>query len=87
MRLGCSPRATVLLGVDGTAHGTREWAKFFDPNTSVQLMVIAIGDVDRIAKASAPLEAMLGCPLITFERVQICKRNGVELARPDHLGR
>src|SRR4051812_37521064 len=33
--------ATVLLGVDGTAHGQRERARFFGRNAGVPLMVIA----------------------------------------------
>jgi PII-like signaling protein len=36
--------ATVLLGVDGTAHGTRRRARFFGANAEVPLMIISIGD-------------------------------------------
>ena len=35
--------ATVLLGVDGTAHGARERARFFGRNVQVPLMIVAIG--------------------------------------------
>ena len=45
--------ATVLLGVDGTAHGVRRRARFFGRNADVPLMVIAVGDGARIA-AVAP---------------------------------
>ena len=35
--------ATALLGVDGTAHGRRERARFFSRNAEVPMMVVAIG--------------------------------------------
>jgi PII-like signaling protein len=72
--------ATVLLGVDGTAHGVRERAKFFGPNAAVPLMVIAVGDSRRIADALPELAAMLQRPLLTLERVRVCKRDGETLA-------
>jgi PII-like signaling protein len=81
--------ATVLLGVDGTAHGVRQRAKFFGINAQVPLMVIAVGDGDRIAGLLPELGAMLERPLITLERVRVCKRDGVLLAEPgevDHSG-
>ena len=36
----------VLLGVDGTLHGTRQRAKFFSGNADVPMMVISIGSSD-----------------------------------------
>ncbi len=36
--------ATVLLGVDGTAHGTRRRARFFAGNAAVPVMVLGVGD-------------------------------------------
>jgi PII-like signaling protein len=76
--------ATVLLGVDGTANGVRKRARFFAANTEVPLMVIAVGHVARIADVLPDLETLLPKPLITLERVQICKRDGHKLAEP-HL--
>ena len=76
--------ATVLLGVDGTAHGTRQRAKFFGRNADVPLMVISIGDGPRIAAALPELGAMLTAPIATLERVRICKRDGYRLAVPRH---
>lgn len=76
--------ATVLLGVDGTANGVRKRARFFAANTQVPLMVIAVGHVARIADVLPDLETLLSKPLITLERVQICKRDGQKLAEP-HL--
>ena len=77
--------ATVLLGVDGTAHGVRQRATFFGDNAQVPLMVIAVGDADRIADALPQLGALLDQPLVTLERVRVCKRDGQRLAEPRHL--
>jgi PII-like signaling protein len=75
--------ATVLLGVDGTAHGERRRARFFGANAAVPLMVISVGDGDRIAAALPELGALLERPLITLERVQIYKRDGERLGEPE----
>jgi PII-like signaling protein len=77
--------ATVLLGVDGTAHGVRQRATFFGRNAEVPLMVIAVGDGARIAGVLPELRAMLSRPLITLERVRVCKRDGRRLAEPREL--
>lgn len=74
--------ATVLLGVDGTAHGRRERARFFGRNERVPLMVISVGDGASIARALPELGALLRRPLVTLERVRVCKRDGVSLAEP-----
>ncbi len=77
--------ATALLGVDGTAHGRRERARFFSRNAEVPMMVIAVGAGDRIARVLPELGALLHRPLATMERVQVCKRDGQLLAPPDPL--
>jgi len=74
--------ATVLLGVDGTAHGVRRRARFFGRNAEVPLMVIAVGDGQRIAELLPELGGMLARPLLTLERVRVCKRDGELLAEP-----
>jgi PII-like signaling protein len=61
--------ATVLLGIDGTAHGLRERARFFARNAQVPMMIIAVGEGERIAGVLAELTAMLARPLITLERI------------------
>lgn len=76
---------TVLLGVDGTAHGVRERAGFFSRNAEVPLMVIAIGDGPRIAAVIPEVAALLRRPLMTLERVRLCKRHGERLATPREL--
>lgn len=77
--------ATALLGVDGTAHGTRKRARFLGRNSDVPMMVIAVGSGDRIAAVLPKLRAQLTDPLVTVERVQVCKRDGTLLASPHAL--
>jgi PII-like signaling protein len=78
--------ATALLGVDGTAHGERERAAFFSRNAGTPMMVIAVGSGDRIARVLPELGALLRQPLMTLERVRICKRDGELLCRPPAAG-
>jgi PII-like signaling protein len=75
--------ATVLLGVDGTRHGRRERAQFFARNSSVPLMVMSVGEAQRIDKALTRLEQILHEPLFTIERIRVCKRDGM-LLHPPH---
>lgn len=77
--------ATVLLGVDGTAHGVRERARFFGRNANVPLMVVAVGSGERIGRVLPELGGLLRRPLLTLERVRVCKRDGELLARPRAL--
>jgi PII-like signaling protein len=77
--------ATVFLGVDGTAHGVRERARFFGRNAEVPLMIISVGRGETVAKALPELAAALPTPLMTLERVRVCKRDGERLAEPRHL--
>jgi PII-like signaling protein len=77
--------ATVLLGVDGTAHGGRERARFVGRNAAVPLMIISVGAGAAIATALPELGAMLDRPLLTLERIQVCKRDGHKLAEPQPL--
>jgi PII-like signaling protein len=74
--------ATVLLGVDGTARGARERARFFARNAEVPLMIVAVGAGERIAAALPEL----GDRLVTIERVRVCKRDGRVLAAPGQDG-
>jgi PII-like signaling protein len=77
--------ATVLLGVDGTAHGIRRRARFFGRNADVPLMIIAVGAGERIAHVLPELAGLLHRPLLTLERVRVCKRDGQLLARPSDV--
>ena len=78
--------ATTLLGVDGTAHGRRQRAAFFSRNAEVPMMVIAVGAGEQISRVLPELGAVLRRPLLTLERVRVCKRDGHCLARPDRAG-
>ena len=75
--------ATALLGVDGTAHGRRQRAAFFSRNAEVPMMIIAVGAGEQIGRVLPELGALLRRPLLTLERVRVCKRDGRSLALPD----
>jgi PII-like signaling protein len=77
--------ATVLLGVDGTAHGERRRARFFGGNADVPMMIIAVGSGESIGRVLPELGALLRRPLVTLERVRVCKRDGVLVERPHAL--
>jgi PII-like signaling protein len=74
--------ASALLGVDGTAHGVRQRARFFGRNAEVPMMIIAVGAGDQIAGVLPELGALLPRPLLTLERVRVCKRDAQLLAPP-----
>jgi PII-like signaling protein len=76
--------ATVLLGVDGTAHGQRTRARFFGRNADVPMMIIAVGSGDCIGRVLPELGGLLRRPLITLERVRVCKHDG-ELIEAPHV--
>jgi PII-like signaling protein len=77
--------ATVLLGVDGTAHGVRRRARFFAANTEVPLMIIAVGPGTGVRAALPEIGPLLERPLLTLERVRVCKVDGRRLAEPHRV--
>ena len=77
--------ATVLLGVDGTAHGLRQRARFFGRNADVPVMIITVGAGEQIAQVLPELGTLLSRPLVTLERVRVCKIDGRLLAQPTAL--
>jgi PII-like signaling protein len=77
--------ATALLGVDGTSRGSRRRARFFGRNADVPMMIIAVGAGERIAAVVRELGRLLADPLLTLERVRVCKREGELLATPHEL--
>jgi PII-like signaling protein len=77
--------ASVFLGVDGTAHGQRHRARFFSRNVNVPVMIIAVGTGEQVSRVVPELRAMLHQPLLTVERVRVCKRDSARLARPHPL--
>ncbi|MDQ2621430.1 MAG: DUF190 domain-containing protein [Actinomycetota bacterium] len=74
--------ATALLGVDGTRHGRRVRARFFDRNADVPVMLVAVGSESSIADGLEAIDGLLDRPIATLERVRICKRDGVFSAPP-----
>jgi PII-like signaling protein len=74
--------ATVLLGVDGTAHGVRKRARFFAANAQVPLMIIAVGPGRELSPVLPEIANLLERPLFTLERVRICKVDGAHLVDP-----
>ncbi len=77
--------ATVLLGVDGTRHGRRERARLFGRNAEVPMMIISVGPGEQIAGVLPQLGELIEQPLMTLERVRVCKRDGRVLHRPSEL--
>ena len=77
--------ATVLLGVDGTVRGRRQRARFFSRNADVPMMVLAVGPDHRVAQVLPALSRMLPRPLLTLERVRICKQDGQLFAAPQKI--
>jgi PII-like signaling protein len=75
--------ATALLGVDGTARGRRQRAQFLHRHADAPMMVIAVGAGGPIGPVLPELGKLMRHPLITLERVRICKRDGQLLSRPD----
>lgn len=77
--------ASVLLGVDGTAHGVRQRARFFGRNAEVPMMIIAVGAGEPIGAVIPELGSLLRQPLLTLERVRVCKRDGQLFTPPTPL--
>lgn len=76
---------TVLLGVDGTAHGVRQRARFLAANAEVPLMIISVGSGERIRQVLPDLGGVLERPVMTLERVRVCKVDGRRLAEPHQV--
>jgi len=67
--------ATALLGVDGTVRGVRRRARLVGDNRDVPVMVVSVGETDRIHATLAELRGVES----TLERVRICRRDGAAL--------
>jgi PII-like signaling protein len=77
--------ASVFLGVDGTVGGHRERAQLFGRNIDVPMMIIAVGSGERISRVLPEIGALLRRPVVTLERVRVCKRDGELFERPHSL--
>jgi PII-like signaling protein len=60
-------------------------AQFLSRNVNVPMMIVAVGSPKQTAGALEELTAMVPSPLLTIERVQLCKRKGVLLGSPRDL--
>jgi PII-like signaling protein len=74
--------ATALLGVDGTVRGARRRARLVGDNRDVPVMVVSVGETDRIHAAMAELRGVES----TLEHVRICRRDGAALAALPEAG-
>jgi PII-like signaling protein len=77
--------ATVFLGVDGTVGGQRRRARFLSRNVDVPTMIVAVGTAAQASSAATELTGLLPDPLLTVERVRICKRDGRVIEHPHGL--
>lgn len=46
-------------------------------------MIVSVGDGERVSRVLRELAPMLASPLVTLERVRLCKRDGERLGDPD----
>ena len=74
--------ATALLGVDGTARGQRQRARFMG-RPEAPMMVIAVGSQEQVRRVIPDVSGLLRHPLLTLEPVRVCKRDGLLLGVPD----
>jgi PII-like signaling protein len=77
--------ASVLLGVDGLRDGRRARARLLSRNADVPIAILAVGERELITAVVPQLTTILRRPLVTLERVRICKRDGELLQRPHAL--
>lgn len=77
--------AEVYLGVDGTVGGQRRRARFFSRNTDVPLVVVGVGSAAQAASVVDEIRPRLDDPLITVERILVCKTGGRAVADPTTL--
>lgn len=74
--------ASVFLGVDGTRLGCRSRARFFGRNSEVPLMLEGLATSRQVSDLLPTLSGLLTNPLMTLERIRICKRDGSLLTGP-----
>ena len=74
--------ATVLLGVDGVVDAARRRARLLSRNDDVPLMLIAVGRAAAVRAALPGLHGLLRRPVVTMERVEICRREGRDAGPP-----
>jgi PII-like signaling protein len=75
--------ATVLPGMDGTAHGRRQRAPFFSRNAEVPMMIIVVDSDGLLGPVLPELDGLVRRPLLTLEQVRVCKRDGRLISHPE----
>ena len=75
--------ATALAGVDGTAHGRRQRGHFFSRNADVPMVIVAVGTGKLIGSVLPELGGLLRSPIMTLNRVWLCKRDGELINEPE----
>lgn len=78
--------ATVLPGVDGTALGRRQRPQLLGHDAGAPMMVIAVHPGNEIGMILPELGALFRHPVMTVEKVQVCKRDGQLISRPQPPG-
>lgn len=76
--------ATVLPGIAGTARSLRPHLPRHD-DASAPLMVIAVGSGNTIGMALPELGALFRHPVMTVQKVRVCKRDGQIISSPGAL--
>jgi PII-like signaling protein len=76
--------ATVVPGIDGTAHGRRLRARFASRDAEAPVMITAVDSGDRIGFVLPELGNLVRRPLITLEEVRVCKRDGQFISNPEN---
>jgi PII-like signaling protein len=79
----CLDGATALLGVDGTARGHRQRARFLSRRAEAPMMVVTVGPWDQIMAVVPDVCGLVRHPLLTLEPVRVCKRDGLFQGVPD----
>ena len=75
--------ATVLPGIDGTVYGRRHRGRFLHRDADVPLTAVAVGSGDQIGMVLPEVGALFRHPLMTVEKVRVCKRDGHLIGRPE----
>ena len=74
--------ASVVPGVDGTSRGQRQRQQFLRHDSRAPLMVVAVDPGNKIGVVLPELGALFRHPVMTVEKVQVCKRDGQLISRP-----
>ena len=74
--------ATVLAGIDGAFRGHRQRPRLATRGDGSPMMVIAVGSGERLGLVLPELGGLLRHPLMTLDRVRVCKRGGQLISPP-----